>query len=92
MRIVETLAESVSLTWDAPAKDGGTPITGYVVERRTGKHWIPAKVKVTATSFTVTELSEGNKYEFRVVAENKMGQSKPSEPTAPVIVKNPFSK
>ena len=92
VRITETLADSVALTWTAPVKDGGAPITGYIVERRTGKHWIPAKTKASGTSFTVTDLSEGSKYEFRVLAENKMGQSKPSEPTLPIVAKNPWSE
>ncbi len=36
----------------------------------------------------VPDLVEGMKYTFRVIAVNKGGQSKPSEPSDPIIAKD----
>ena len=44
---------SCTLTWDTPSKDGGTPITSYIIERKSGVHWIPLKKKATSTTFQV---------------------------------------
>jgi len=40
----------------------------------------------------VTDLFEGQKYEFRVIAENKVGAGKPGEPSVSIVAKSPFSK
>ena len=93
-QVSEVCAISCKLTWKEPATDGGTPITGYTVERRTGAglRWIPLRMKSTTTELEVTDLFEDERYEFRVIAENKAGQSKPSEATESIIAKNPWSK
>ena len=90
--ITEIRKETCELSWQAPSSDGGAPITGYVVERRTGIHWIPMKEKATTTAYTVKGLKEGNKYEFRVVAENKAGQGVPSKSSAQITTKDPWSE
>jgi titin len=86
-------AESCRLTWRAPTSDGGAPITGYVIERQTeiGGRWIPLKSKAVTTEFEVRDLYEGQKYEFRVIAENKAGQGKPSESAGPIVAKSQYS-
>jgi len=84
-------ATSCVLTWTAPGSDGGSPITGYIVERRTGTRWIQLKTKPTDTRLEVTDLYEDEKYDFRVTAENKAGPGKPSEPSAQFTAKNPWS-
>ena len=83
------------LSWTEPESDGGSPITGYVVEKqdRFSTHWTPVtKREVPDTSFTVSGLSEGMEYEFRVVAQNKAGPGKYSEATRPTVAKPPYSK
>jgi len=40
----------------------------------------------------VTDLHDDTKYEFRVIAENKMGQSKPSGASEQIHTKDPWSK
>lgn len=50
------------------------------------------RTQVLKTGFNVTNLSEGDSYEFRVTAENKMGVGKPSDSTQKVTAKPPYSK
>ncbi|XP_026681919.1 twitchin-like [Diaphorina citri] len=74
---------SVSLAWNPPANHGGRPITGYYVEKRErGGEWLRANnYPTTNLNFTVHDLREGGKYEFRVIAINEAGPGKPSKPT-----------
>jgi titin len=39
--------------------------------------------KVTSLTFDIDGLKEGESYEFRVTAENKVGQGPPSNPSTP---------
>ena len=41
-------------------------------------------------SKAVKDLVEGTEYEFRVIAENDAGQSKPSETTGIFVTKDPY--
>jgi len=73
-------AGSVDLNWVAPASDGGSPITNYVVEQSSngGGSWNPATVAASLgasnpTSARVTGLTDGTAYEFRVRAVNAAG-------------------
>jgi titin len=66
----------VSLTWSAPASDGGSAITDYEVEYSSdsGTTWAPfADGTSTTTSTTVTGLSNGTAYIFKVAAVNEVG-------------------
>ncbi|XP_065220483.1 twitchin isoform X27 [Planococcus citri] len=82
----------VDLEWQAPKKDGGSPITEYVIEKRTklGPWEKAATVPGNSTKATVPDLKEGEEYEFRVVAVNKGGPGKPSDPSEIVITKPRF--
>ena len=83
---------SVKLKWKAPAKDGGAPITFFMLEYK-GKgeeEWQRSGSEVKPGKFPqgeVKELTTGTKYEFRVLAKNRAGESKPSEATTPLVVK-----
>lgn len=77
--------DSMTLTWCKPASDGGTPIIGYIIERRekTGMHWIRVnRDPVPECTTVVTKLRKGCEYDFRVYAENAAGLSPPSDPSA----------
>ena len=63
----------VSLTWNAPASGGGSTITGYQVQYSSDQHtWTTATADTasTSTSYTVTGLTNGTPYWFRVAAIN----------------------
>lgn len=67
-------AQSV-LSWTAPAVNGGASITDYVVQYSTDNaNWTTFADGVTATTgATVTSLSNGTLYYFRVAAVNARG-------------------
>lgn len=81
--IVDWDEHSVKLKWDKPVRDGGAPITGYIIEamdKFTGQFAKVAEVGPQCQG-TVGKLEEGNQYKFRVRAINKAGHSEPSEQT-----------
>lgn len=65
--------QKVTLTWTAPADDGGASITAYHVYKD------GVEFDADATSpFEVTGLTNGVAYDFTVTAENSEGESDPS--------------
>jgi len=84
-QVTEITKETATLSWQPPNKDGGSPITGYIIEMKTNSDIKFKKVSenITETSFTMKGLKEGTSYEFRVQAVNKAGASQPSKPSAP---------
>ena len=89
----------LDLSWNAPDTDGGAAVTGYRVQWKeaTGSWDTPDDVSETAvsgTSHTVTGLTDGVEYTFRIVAVNSVGDSTPSvegggaprETTAPTML------
>jgi alpha-tubulin suppressor-like RCC1 family protein len=82
---------TVSLTWSAPASDGGAAISDYLVELSVdGNSWSTFADGTSAlTSATVTGLSNSTSYRFRVTARNAVGDGVVSNtsalvtPTAP---------
>ena len=68
----------VKLTWLAPASTGGSPVMDYVIQRSANgtSGWATITDGVnTATSYTVTGLTNGTRYYFRVIAKNSVGNS-----------------
>jgi hypothetical protein len=79
---------TATVTWTAPATDGGSPITGYVIRTYAGTATTPAATTVTAaadaTSAVVTGLTNGTAYRFDVAAVNAVGTGAASAPSAAV--------
>lgn len=87
-RVVDTTKYSISLAWTKPMYDGGTDITGYVLEmqEKDTDQWYRVHTNATIrnTEFTVPDLKMGQKYSFRVAAVNVKGMSEYSESTAEI--------
>jgi hypothetical protein len=74
----DTLA---TVAWTAPASDGGSPVTSYIVTATPGG----ASVTATgATSATVTGLANGTAYTFTVRATNAAGTGPASDASSAV--------
>ena len=87
--------DSVTLSWQPPNKDGGSPLTGYVIETRDARRtqWVKAgSVDKYSTSFTASKLLEDNEYVFRVIAVNAEGESEPLESKDVAKPKQPLCK
>lgn len=80
--------DSITLSWEPPASDGGSDIINYIVEKcpTTGDRWIRAG-HTTDCSISIINIFGKTKYQFRVIAENQFGLSPPSDPTEPITTK-----
>src|SRR5690349_13586295 len=84
--------QQVTLSWNPPASNGGSPVGGYNVYQGTspgGEAGTPVNSSlVTSTSYLVTGLTDGSTYYFTVKAVNAQGQGAASGevPAIPVTV------
>jgi Fibronectin type III domain/PASTA domain/Divergent InlB B-repeat domain len=62
-----------TVSWSAPASDGGLAITGYDVTRYVGGVAQGTTSVGVTTQTTVTGLANGTTYTFRVAAKNSLG-------------------
>ncbi len=77
---------SATVSWNAPASNGGRAIQTYGVSViHNGVEGPLVPVSGSATQTTVTGLTPGSTYTFTVVAANAVGLSPPSPPTAEVV-------
>ena len=93
--VVDWDKDRVDLEWTEPRNDGGAPITSYIIEKKPRfGNWekaieVPAKHGCKAS---VPDLTEGEEYQFRIIAVNKGGPSDPSDPSQSVVCKSRFEK
>ena len=87
-------ADSITLAWQPPADDGGAPVERYLVEKRAkgSDRWSKVPGLFKGCEAQARNLDEGQEYEFRVVAVNEHGQSKPLVTMDSIKVRHPFSK
>ncbi|XP_055948883.1 cell adhesion molecule Dscam2-like isoform X4 [Argiope bruennichi] len=84
MEIKELTSRTVTLTWVQPYS-GNLPLTRYIVQlKRQDEQWLEQTksltVPVTESSTVLGDLMPVTTYNIRILAENSLGQSKPSEP------------
>uniref|UniRef100_A0A3B3Q7V2 Titin n=1 Tax=Paramormyrops kingsleyae TaxID=1676925 RepID=A0A3B3Q7V2_9TELE len=87
VNIVAITRNSASLIWTKPKHDGGSRITGYVIEaqKKGSENWSHVTTAKTL-DYTVKNLNENDEYIFQVMAVNNSGRSDPCQ-SSPVIIK-----
>lgn len=71
----------VQLSWQAPADDGGAPVTGYTLYRDSGSGYAPIG-SVATTTYTDTAVSNGTTYQYTVSASNSVGEGPQTSPVS----------
>ncbi|WP_332649074.1 fibronectin type III domain-containing protein [Lysinibacillus sp. 54212] len=75
-----------TVSFTAPTNDGGNPITGYTVKVfKDGAEQTSLNKSGSASPITVTGLTNGTPYTFKVVATNIVGNSKDSEASPSIV-------
>ena len=92
--------QAIAVTWDAPAADNNSAVTGYDVQYRAGSSgaWTSWPYAATTRSTTITGLTNNTEYQVQVRARNARGNSfwsasvkgtpapqKPDAPAAPTL-------
>lgn len=88
-------SDGMTIKWDAPGFDGGSPILGYHVEKKDRNSLLWEKVNSTIISnreYRIISLLEGLEYSFRVYAENNAGLSPVSEQSKHALAISPVGK
>jgi uncharacterized delta-60 repeat protein len=68
---------SITLDWQTPRRDGGSPVLGYLVQRSGG-----GQVSAGGTAAVVSDLAPGTEYQITVRARNQMGAGVSASVTA----------
>lgn len=72
-----------TLSWAAPASDGGSAITGYTITATPAIP--PVNPSATTTTTQITGLTAGTTYTFSIVANNSFGAGPPATATATIV-------
>ena len=93
LSITGVTESTVGLKWEPPELDGGSPVTGYVVEMRatSKKSWTKVD-DIKSLELTASKLAEGTEYVFRVAAQNAVGIGDFAELQKPAVPKSEFGK
>lgn len=85
---IDVTRETITLKWNPPLRDGGSKIVAYSIEKRQGSdRWVRCNfTDVSECQYTVTGLSPGDRYEFRIIARNAVGTISPPSQSSGVIM------
>uniref|UniRef100_A0A8C5DTP8 Titin n=1 Tax=Gouania willdenowi TaxID=441366 RepID=A0A8C5DTP8_GOUWI len=80
-RVLDTTKSSITVAWNRPTYDGGSEVTGYLVEtcvpslKAEEEEWtiVSPKEGLRATSFTILNLKENQEYKINISAINSEG-------------------
>ena len=88
---ITTSDTTVTLSWTTPTSDGGAAITHYNLEQRIGgTNWVDSNPVSSVTSpATVSGLTSGQTYQFRVIATNGAHLSEPSNVVSATLTTTP---
>nr|XP_046249157.1 titin-like [Scatophagus argus] len=92
VEVTSATSDAMTICWKRPATDGGSRISGYIIEKREkqGVRWVRVNKKpVYDLRVKASCLREGCEYEFRVFAENAAGLSEPSLPCPLTLAEDP---
>ncbi|XP_049297366.1 titin-like isoform X6 [Anopheles funestus] len=81
LRITNVTSKSVKLEWQQPETNGGSDVTGYIIEKRltTAQQWTKIKtLESNCLSYCVDNMKEKTELLFRIFAENAVGLSAPT--------------
>lgn len=69
-------------------RDGGSKIVAYSIEKRQGDdRWVRCNfTDISECQYTVTGLSPGDRYEFRIIARNAVGTISPPSQSSGIIM------
>lgn len=93
IEVTDVQRDSISIKWKEPEDNGGSPLTGYIIEQRENSStvWTKAgKVDQFTTAFCCKYLTEKTEYHFRVFAVNKIGKSEPLVTKDATLARSPF--
>ena len=85
-------SSQINLSWNTPSSNGGSAITGYMIERSVdnGTTWsiIVSNTDSTSTTYSDTGLHKKTTYTYRIHAINDLGISLPSNIVSATTLKN----
>lgn len=97
LTVAGVTSKSVTIHWQQPLSNGGSELTGYIVEKRLAT--LSSSIKWTRVvtldaycmQYCIDNLKEKSEYVFRVLAENEAGLSAPAT-TENIVLKTHASK
>lgn len=83
--IVSFTNNSITLQWNTPKTK--KPINNFKIQAKSNYGWSVVAEKVWGSPFTVSDLLEGVKYQFKIAAVTKQGEGEFSEPSDSIVLR-----